>query len=166
MLPVVVVRVIGRRALTLGALALGVGAIGFAALDVREVTHPGSSVRAPWVETCAARMERARVRLADDAAELAHAEVRQAWSLHAAWAELRLDPQYSARIEFRTADDSAPVFDWEETATPVAGSFALHRHVGRYDLTVVADDTDERGLMFAAHMQPLLDQCVMEAQEQ
>ena len=34
------------------------------------------------------------------------------------------------------------------------------------DLTVVADDTDERGLMFAAHMQPLLDECVMEAQQQ
>jgi hypothetical protein len=45
----------------------------------------------------------------------------------------------------------------------VVGSFALHRHVGHYDLLVVADDSDERGLLFAARMQPLLDECLMEA---
>ena len=56
------------------------------------------------------------------------------------------------------------MFDWEETATPVAGSFALHRRVGHYDLLVVADDADDRGLAFAAKMQPLLDECLMEAQ--
>ena len=56
------------------------------------------------------------------------------------------------------------MFDWEEAPTSVAGSFALHRRVGHFDLTVVADDSDERGLAFAAKMQPLLDECLMEAQ--
>ena len=125
---------------------------------------PPASIRAPWVDTCAQRMEREKLQLADVSDELGRADVQQAWSVRAAWAELRLDPQYSARIEYRPGDDSPSVFDWEETPTPVAGSFALHRRVGHYDLTVVADDSDERGLAFAARMQPLLDECLMEAQ--
>jgi hypothetical protein len=127
--------------------------------------HPPASIRAPWVDTCAQRMEREKLKLADVSDELGHADVQQAWSVRAAWAELRLDPQYSARIEYRPGDDSPSVFDWEEAPTPVAGSFALHRRVGHYDLTVVADDSDERGLAFAARMQPLLDECVIEAQQ-
>jgi hypothetical protein len=122
-----------------------------------------ASIRAPWVDACAARMERARLKLADVSEELGRADVHEAWSMHAAWAELRLLPQYSARIEYRPAEEAPSVFDWEETATPVAGSFALHRHVGHFDLMVVADDADERGLAFAARMQPLLDECLMEA---
>jgi hypothetical protein len=124
-----------------------------------------ASIRAPWVDTCAQRMEREKLKLADVSDELGRADVQQAWSVRAAWAELRLDPQYSARIEYRPGDDSPSVFDWEEAPTPVAGSFALHRRVGHYDLTVVADDSDERGLAFAARMQPLLDECVIEAQQ-
>lgn len=123
-----------------------------------------ASIRAPWVDTCAQRMEREKLKLADVSEELGRADVQQAWSVRAAWAELRLLPQYSARIEYRPGDDSPSVFDWEEAPTPVAGSFALHRRVGHFDLTVVADDSDERGLAFAAKMQPLLDECLMEAQ--
>jgi hypothetical protein len=108
-------------------------------------------------------MERERLQLSEAAPELARAGVRLAWGQHVAWAELSLAPQYLARIEFRPGDDSPPVFDWEEAPTPVAGSFALHRRVGHFDLTVVADDADERGLAFAARMQPLLDECLMEA---
>ena len=124
-----------------------------------------ASIRAPWVDTCAQRMEREKLKLADVSEELGRADVQQAWTVRAAWAELKLEPQYSARIEYRPGDDAPSVFDWEETATPVAGSFALHRRVGHYDLTVVADDSDERGLAFAAKMQPLLDECVIEAQQ-
>jgi hypothetical protein len=91
-------------------------------------------------------------------------DVQQAWSLRSAWTELRLLPQYSARIEYRPGEDAPPVFDWEEAPTPVSGSFALHRHVGHFDLLVVADDSDDHGLAFAARMQPLLDECLMEAQ--
>ena len=123
-----------------------------------------ASIKAPWVQSCVARMEREKLKLADVSEELGRADVHEAWSVRAAWAELRLQPQYSARIEYRPGDDEPSVFDWEETATPVVGSFALHRRVGHFDLTVVADDSDERGLAFAARMQPLLDECLMEAQ--
>ena len=124
-----------------------------------------ASIRAPWVDTCAQRMEREKLKLADVSTELGRADVQQAWSVRSAWAELKLLPQYSARIEYRPGDDAPSVFDWEETPTPVVGSFALHRRVGHFDLTVVADDSDERGLAFAARMQPVLDECVIEAQE-
>ena len=154
-----------------GGRAVAVGAIGAAALSVIAVGAMGlrvrplqASIRAPWVLTCAAQMERARVRLAEMAPELARSDVRQAWSTRAAWAELALPPQYSARIDYRPAEESQEVFDWEEAPTPVEGSFALHRHVGHFDLLIVADDSDDRGLQFAARMQPLLDQCLMEAQ--
>jgi hypothetical protein len=123
-----------------------------------------ASIRAPWVDACVARMEREKLKLADVSEELGRADVHEAWSVRAAWAELRLLPQYSARIEYRPGEEAPSVFDWEETATPVAGSFALHRRVGHFDLTIVADDSDERGLAFAARMQPLLDECLMEAQ--
>jgi hypothetical protein len=154
------------------AAALAAGALGFgafaaaAALRVDEVTErPPSTVSAPWVDRCATRMERVRLHLAEAVPELARAEVQQVWSLHAAWAELRLAPQYAARIEYRPGEEAPAVFDWEEAPTPVAGSFALHRHIGHFDLTVVADDSDDHGLAFAARMQPLLDACVMEAEE-
>ena len=144
-----------------------VGCAGAALASWRACTRStkAATVHAPWIVGCATRMERARPRLGNVASELARAEVLQAWSLHAAWAELKLEPQYSARIEYRPADDSPSVFDWEQMATPVAGSFALHRRVGHFDLLVVADDSDERGLAFAARMQPLLDECLMEAQQ-
>jgi hypothetical protein len=148
------------------AAAIGVGgALGgwrVGAADV--VASAPASIKAPWVDACAARMERAKLKLADVSAELGRADVQQAWSVRTAWAELRLLPQYSARIEYRPGDDSPSVFDWEETPTPVAGSFALHRRVGHFDLTVIADDSDDDGLAFAAKMQPLLDECLMEAQ--
>ncbi|MGZ3425264.1 MAG: hypothetical protein ACXVCV_01390 [Polyangia bacterium] len=146
------------------AAAIGVGGA-FGGWRGGATAPAPASIRAPWVDACVARMERARLRLADVSAELGRAEVQQAWSVHAAWAELRLLPQYSAKIEYRPADESPSVFDWEEAPTPVAGSFALHRHVGHYDLLVVADDSDDEGLAFAARMQPLLDECLIEAQE-
>jgi len=162
MLPVVAVA--GAR-LRVPTIALAAIAFAGAVADVKESrpTVP-ASIRAPWVEACAARMERAKLRLADVAEDLGHADVRQAWSVRAASAELRLDPQYSARIEYRPGEDAPSVFDWEEAPTPVVGSFALHRRVGHYDLMVVADDSDDRGLAFAARMQPLLDECLMEAE--
>jgi hypothetical protein len=167
MLPATVARIWGGRVVATAAVAaaaLGVFAVGDAGVRARHAAHAKpASVRAPWVDTCAAQMERARVRLTDVSAEFGRSDVRQAWSTHGAWAELALSPQYSARIEYRAADEAPSVFDWEETATPVVGSFALHRHVGHYDLLVVADDSDERGLLFAARMQPLLDECLMEA---
>lgn len=165
MLPVVAVA--GGRwwRLGRGAAAVVVVAGVLVAASEREDAPPApASIRAPWVDACVARMERARLRLGDVSEELGRAEVQQAWSVRAAWAELRLLPQYSARIEYRPGDDSPSVFDWEETATPVAGSFALHRRVGHYDLLVVADDSDDAGLAFAAKMQPLLDECLMEAE--
>ena len=162
MLPIVAASTRGLRAGAFVAAAMCIGgALG--SWRVSEMAPP-ATVRAPWVDACVARMERARLRLADLSTELGHADVQQAWSLHAAWAELRLLPQYSARIEYRPADESPSVFDWEEAPTPVAGSFALHRRVGHFDLLVVADDSDERGLAFAARMQPLLDECLMEAE--
>ena len=162
MLPSIVVAS-GRwlRAPLVAAAAIAVGG-GLARLSEHEPAP--ASIRAPWVDACAARMERAKLRLADVSAELGRADVQQAWSVRTAWAELRLLPQYSARIEYRPGEDVPSVFDWEETATPVAGSFALHRRVGHFDLLVIADDTDERGLAFAAKMQPLLDECLMEAE--
>jgi hypothetical protein len=144
------------------AICIG-GALG--SWRVTEMAPAPASIRAPWVDACVARMERARLRLADVSTELGRAEVQQAWSVRAAWAELRLQPQYSARIEYRPAEDLPSVFDWEEAPTPVAGSFALHRRVGHFDLLVVADDSDDSGLAFAARMQPLLDECLIEAQE-
>jgi hypothetical protein len=161
-----IAKIWGGRAVAVGAIgaaALSVVAVGAAGLRVRDVSQV-SSIRAPWVVTCAAQMERARVRLAEAAPELARSDVRQAWSTRAAWTELALPPQYSARIDYRPAEESASVFDWEEAPTPVEGSFALHRHVGHFDLLIVADDSDDRGLQFAARMQPLLDECLMEAQ--
>jgi hypothetical protein len=166
-LPQSVARLWGGRVVAKAALAaagLSVFAVGDAEMRAREHrAAQASSIRAPWVETCAAQMERARVRLTDVSAEFARSDVRQAWSMRSAWAELALSPQYSARIEYRPGEEAPSVFDWEETATPVAGSFALHRRVGHYDLMVVADDSDHRGLLFAARMQPLLDECLMEA---
>jgi hypothetical protein len=163
MLPSVVVAS-GRwlRAPLVVAAAIAVGG-GLAGLTESVPAVP-ASIRAPWVDACAARMEHAKLRLADVSEELGRADVQQAWSVRTAWAELRLQPQYSARIEYRPGDDSPSVFDWEETPTPVAGSFALHRRVGHFDLTVIADDSDDSGLVFAAKMQPLLDECLMEAQ--
>jgi hypothetical protein len=162
MLPVVAVP--GAR-LRVPTIALAAIAFAGAVADVQESrpTVP-ASIRAPWVESCAARMEKAKLRLDDVSEELGRADVQAAWSVRAASAELRLQPQYSARIEYRPGDDAPSVFDWEEAPTPVAGSFALHRHVGHFDLTVVADDSDDRGLAFAAKMQPLLDECLMEAE--
>jgi hypothetical protein len=161
MLPVVAVA--GAR---LGAPMMALAAVAFAGamagVGEPRPTAP-ASIRAPWVNACAERMERAKLRLADVSEELGRVDVQQAWSVRAAWAELRLMPHYSARIEYRPGDEAPSVFDWEETATPVAGSFALHRRVGHYNLTVIADDSDERGLLFAARMQPLLDECLMEA---
>ena len=161
MLPSVVVEN-GRwvRAVVAGAVVI----VGAAMAKQERAPAPPASIRAPWVEACVARMESAKLKLADVSEELGRADVQQAWSVRAAWAELRLLPQYSARIEYRPAEEAPSVFDWEEAPTPVAGSFALHRHVGHYDLTVVADDSDERGLAFAAKMQPLLDECLMEAE--
>ena len=165
MLPTIATRW-GGRTVARGAMvaaALSVIAIGTAELRVSEVAH-ASSIRAPWVMTCAVQMERARVRLAETAPEWARGDVRQAWSTRSAWTELALPPQYSARIEYRPGEEAPSVFDWEEAATPVEGSFALHRHVGHFDLLIVADDSDDRGLQFAARLQPLLDECLMEAQ--
>lgn len=164
MLPVVAVA--GGRRWRLGLGAATVVVVAGALLTAQETrpAPPPASIRAPWVDACVARMENAKLKLGDVSEELGHADILQAWSVHAAWAELRLLPQYSARIEYRPGDDSPSVFDWEETATPVAGSFALHRRVGHYDLIVVADDSDDAGLAFAAKMQPLLDECLMEAQ--
>ncbi len=164
MLPVVAK--LEGRALAVGALVsatLLAVPLGAGMLEVREVAQQGT-VRAPWVTTCGQRMEDARAKLADEVPELADSKVQQTWSLRLASVELTLPPQYSARIEFRPGDDAPSVFDWEEAPTPVSGSFALHRRVGHFDLTVVADDSDGRGLAFAARMQPLLDDCVMEAQ--
>ncbi|HXU74741.1 MAG TPA: hypothetical protein VN947_35840 [Polyangia bacterium] len=144
-------------------LAVALAADVFVATQDR-VPAPPASIRAPWVDACVTRMEKAKLRLGDVSEELGQADVLQAWSVHSAWAELRLLPQYSARIEYRPNDDSPSVFDWEEAPTPVAGSFALHRRVGHYDLTVIADDSDDSGLAFAAKMQPLLDECLMEAE--
>ena len=153
------------RWLRAGAVVGGVmcGAVIASSWRVREVAPTATSIRAPWVQTCATKLEDARARLVEAVPEVARADVRQAWTMRSAWAELKLQPQYSARIEYRPADDSPSVFDWEETPTPVSGSFALHRRVGGFDLSIVADDSDERGLLFAARMQPLLDQCLMEA---
>ena len=145
------------------AITVG-GALGGWRVGAEAAAAAPASIKAPWVDACAARMERAKLKLADVSAELGRADVHEAWSVRTAWAELRLLPQYSARIEYRPGDDSPSVFDWEEAPTPVEGSFALHRRVGHFDLTVVADDSDDDGLAFAAKMQPLLDECLMEAQ--
>ena len=96
--------------------------------------------------------------------ELGRADVQHAWSVRAARAELRCSRSIRRASSIGSGDELPSVFDWEEAPTPVAGSFALHRHVGHFDLLVVADDSDERGLAFAARMQPLLDECLMEAQ--
>ena len=162
MLPVVAVAG-ARRLRAPMVVAAGLALAGAFGMRVQEVQAP-ASIRAPWVDACAARMEQAKLKLADVSEELGQADVQRAWTVRSAWAELRLLPQYSARIEYRPGDDSPSVFDWEETATPVVGSFALHRRVGHFDLTVVADDSGDDGLAFAAKMQPLLDQCLMEAE--
>jgi hypothetical protein len=160
MLPIVGVegRTVGQA---LAVAALGFGVLVLPSLRVREVRP--SAIRAPWVTACAARMQEARSQMTLAAPELARAEVSERWSLSEASAQLALAPQYSAAIVYRPGDECPSVFDWEEMATPVAGSFALHRHVGHFDLSIIADDSDERGLMFAARMQPLLDECLMEA---
>jgi len=141
------------------AAAIGVGG----ALGGWRVAEMAPSQPA-WVDTCHAQMSSARAELSESAPELEHASVRSWFLAGYAGARLSLQPQYQARIVFDSRDEQPSVFDWEEVATPVAGSFALHRHVGHFDLLVVADDSDERGLAFAARMQPLLDACLMEAQ--
>ena len=165
MLPVVAVASARwlRAPLKAAAAAAALALAGGVDSRVQEVPAP-ASIHAPWVDACAERMELAKPKLADVSEELGRADVQRAWSVHTAWAELRLQPQYSARIEYRPSDESPSVFDWEEAPTPVAGSFALHRRVGHFDLTVVADDSGDEGLAFAARMQPLLDECLMEAE--
>src|SRR5437773_4448847 len=113
------------RAIVAGVLAgatLTVAALGMGALRVREL-FPAGTLRAPWVEACTARTERARAQLLNETPELQRAEVQEAWSLTAAWAEMALAPHYLARIEYRPGDDSPSVFDWEKAPTPVTGSF-------------------------------------------
>jgi hypothetical protein len=162
-----VVKHLSGRALMAGvALGSVVALGGAAALSLR--THPAEAAPSPqqpaWTTTCEARLEAARMQLGGYANEFGHAEVRTLGAHRWARVELTLPPQYAARIEYRLGGDELPaVFDWEEAPTPVMGSFALHRHVGAYDLSVVADDSDERGLRFAALMQPLLDGCLMDA---
>lgn len=137
--------------------------VSVAALGVVAARVERAPARAPaaWTGACAAQIEAARARLAADTPEMRAAEVRVTESAATASVELALPPQYSARIAWERAD-APSVFDWEEAPTPVEGSFALHRRVGHYDLSIVADDSDLRGLRFAAELQPLLDQCVME----
>ena len=162
MLPLSATVVDGRVAGAALAAALMSSAVLIApSLRVHEVRPTG--VRAPWVTDCAARMQEARAQLQLAVPDLKRAEVDEVWSISQASARLSLAPQYMATIVYRPADEAPSVFDWEEMATPVAGSFALHRHVGAFDLSIIADDSDERGLLFAARMQPLLDQCLMEA---
>lgn len=162
MLPLVAKVVDGRAVGAALAAALAAGALLVApSLRVHEVRP--AAVHAPWVSACAARMAEARAQLQLTVPELRRAEVDEVWSLSQAFARLQLAPQYTATIAYRPGEEAPSVFDWEETATPVAGSFALHRHVGSFDLSIIADDSDERGLLFAARMQPLLDQCLMEA---
>jgi hypothetical protein len=156
----------GGRVLTVGA-ALGavMTVAGAGALLWRgRAVEPPPGVHAHWTSTCEARLEQARRQLGRYSGEFGDAEVRTLDARRWARVELTLPPQYSARIEYRLgADDLPAVFDWEETPTPVVGSFALHRRVGAFDLSVIADDSDERGLRFAALMQPLLDGCLMDA---
>ena len=161
MLPSVVVAG-GRwlRAPLFVAAAIGVGG----ALGGWRVAEMTPAAQPEWVDTCHARLTNARTAMSESAPELAHASVRSWFLAGHAGARLSLQPQYQALIVFDSGDERPSVFDWEEVATPVAGSFALHRHVGHFDLLVVADDSDERGLEFAARMQPLLDECLMEAQ--
>jgi hypothetical protein len=152
-------RILARAAGAAGLLALIAG-------GVRDTNHRAPAVpTAVWTNGCTARLNHVRAELRHYSRDFRHAEVRTGESADTARVELILPPQYMARIEYRADQDEPPVFDWEEEATPVAGSFALHRRVGRFDLTVVADDSDERGLRFAATMQPLLDQCLMDAEE-
>ena len=164
MLPAVA-KVWSGRALAVGALTGA--ALGVLALDAmaaaRIMTREPARVPAAWTSGCAARMDGARARLAADMPELRAAEVRITEAPSTATVELALPPQYVARIAYERGDEPS-VFDWEEAPTPVVGSFALHRRVGHYDLTIVADDSDLRGLRFAAELQPLLDECVMDAQ--
>lgn len=161
MLPSIVVAS-GRwlRAPLVAAMAIAVGGAfgGWRQYDEAAAFPPA------WVDTCQAKLNQARVELSDRAPELEHASVRSWFLAGQAGVRLSLQPQYRALIAFDPGDERPSVFDWEEVATPVAGSFALHRHVGHFDLIVVADDSDERGLAFAARMQPLLDECLMEAQ--
>ena len=164
MIPVVK-QLIGGRAIITG-LALGSilgiaggGALGWRARAVEPPPRPPS-----WTSSCEARLEQARLQLDGYSGAFGRAEVRTLGARRWARVELTLPPQFSARIEYRLGADELPaVFDWEEAPTPVVGSFALHRHVGAYDLSVVADDSDEVGLRFAALMQPLLDGCLMDA---
>jgi hypothetical protein len=157
----------GGRALLVGAGLLATSLVAGAGAEVAHETRavaPAPAAHVAWTEACEARLERARMQLGRYAGEFGRAEVRTLGARRWARVELTLPPQYSARIEYRLgADDSPAVFDWEETPTPVVGSFALHRHVGAFDLAVIADDSDERGLRFAALMQPLLDGCLMDA---
>jgi hypothetical protein len=159
-----VARLHGGRALARagGAAALlALVAGGFAGATYRRQPAAPTAI---WASGCAARLNHVRGELHHYSREFRRAEVRVGESAQTARVELVLPPQYTARIEYRADQNEPPVFDWEEAPTPVAGSFALHRRVGRFDLTVVADDSDERGLRFAAAMQPLLDQCLMDAE--
>ena len=166
MLPVVKQLVVGRpfvAGVALGAI-LGIGGAGALTWRARALDPPPMLTTPAWTSTCEARLEQARMQLGSFSGEFGQAEVRTLGAHHWARVELTMPPQYAARIEYRLGGDDLPaVFDWEEAPTPVMGSFALHRHVGAFDLSVVADDSDERGLRFAALMQPLLDGCLMDA---
>lgn len=160
-----IARLSGGRALVRagGAAALVALLIG-SAMARRQARAHQTVPATEWARRCSVRLNHVRGELRHYSRELGRVQVRVGETESTARAELILPPQYVARIEYRADQNEPPVFDWEETATPVAGSFALHRRVGRFDLTVVADDSDERGLRFAATMQPLLDQCLMDAE--
>jgi len=157
------VAVAGGRWLRAPLLAAAVMALGGGIAGWRAPSGATSAAPA-WVDDCHGQLARARTAMSESASELEHASVRSWFFAGHGGVRLALWPQYQARIVFDSDDEQPSVFDWEEVPTPVAGSFALHRHVGHFDLLVVADDSDERGLVFAARMQPLLDQCLMEAQ--
>jgi hypothetical protein len=160
-----VARLSGGRALArAGGAAALVALVLSSSMARRQAREHQAPPAAEWASRCSARLNHVRGELRHYSRELGHVQVRVGESQTTARAELILPPQYMARIEYRADQNDPPVFDWEEAPTPVAGSFALHRRVGRFDLTVVADDSDERGLRFAATMQPLLDQCLMDAE--
>jgi hypothetical protein len=162
------------RALVFGAvatLALAAGTI-WGTRDSRETDAteaPRSLAQLPqWENRCIARLDRARLELTDWSPEFGRARVRamQIDGLsggHEISVWLELPPQYTARIVWSAREGGPSVYDWEEAPTPVVGSFALHRRVENIDLTVVADDSDVRGQRFAQRMQPLLDDCLMDA---
>lgn len=158
----VLAKVWSGRALVAGAVAGAALAVGALMVPLERIAERPPTPPTAWTSACAERMEQARRELGTWSPEFGAAEVRIAESGSLAAVELALPPQYSARIGFDIGEADS-VYDWEEAPTPVVGSFALHRRVGHFDLMLVADDSDERGLRFAAMMQPLLDACLMEA---